>query len=426
MGGLASVRRGTTTGNLTGGGGRSVMPNRDFLNMLAARRRRQMALNQLIASGGGAPATQQPRGPLVPPGGWQSGGEVTWQNATPQQWAALNRPAWAPETGGWSRQARRNQHLAARGLPPSQWNRYIAPRLRDPRSLPHPGNTYGGQPVLRSNPYATSTKPPGGGYSGGVIPRFQAGGGPDYWPEGCPSPKEHIQLANNDWILAGELKVGDEVMTSEEPQKVTRVQRLENRPRCEVLFEDSDSIVTSYSHPYFVNSKGFVEVGDLEKGDVVGDLVVKDTKPFAMGPVISLSVDKTETYMLQGGTKENPVPVLSHNKSLPEPPPPPRDPNRPIKYYGPWGAPYTTEHRDRWLRRQQVKEGATARKTARTRRLGSRSPGGWQAGGQFPEPAFPVESELADESPWYPDEEVGYEEEFPAQGGFDIFGRSGG
>jgi len=50
----------------------------------------------------------------------------------------------------------------------------------------------------------------------------------------------------------------------------------------------------------------------------------------------------------------------------------------------------------------------------------------FQAGGQFPEPAFPVESELADESPWYPDEEVGYEEAAPMQGGFDIFGRGGG
>mgnify|MGYP003138854078 FL=1 len=85
------------------------------------------------------------------------------------------------------------------------------------------------------------------------------------WGAGCPSPKEHIQLANNDWILAGNLKVGDEVITSEDPQKVTRVERLENSPRCEVSFEDSDSIVTSYSHPYFVNSKGFVEVSNLEK-----------------------------------------------------------------------------------------------------------------------------------------------------------------
>jgi len=53
-------------------------------------------------------------------------------------------------------------------------------------------------------------------------------------------------------------------------------------------------------------------------------------------------------------------------------------------------------------------------------------PGGWQAGGQFEEPVYPVESELADESPWYPDEDVGFEEAAPMQGGFDIFGRSGG
>jgi len=53
-------------------------------------------------------------------------------------------------------------------------------------------------------------------------------------------------------------------------------------------------------------------------------------------------------------------------------------------------------------------------------------PGGWQVGGQLEGPVFPVESELADESPWYPDEEVGYEAEVPMQGGFDIFGRAGG
>jgi hypothetical protein len=153
----------------------------------------------------------------------------------------------------------------------------------------------------------------------------------------CPSPKEHIQLANNDWILAGELKVGDEVVTSEEPQKVTRVQRIEGAPRCEVLFEDSDSIVSSYSHPYFVNSKGFVEVGNLEKGDIIGDLVVKDKKPFSDGPVISLSVDKAETYVLRGGTEENPVPALSH-KEMPKPRPP--QPPTPMGEYLPQDHPF--------------------------------------------------------------------------------------
>jgi hypothetical protein len=192
----------------------------------------------------------------------------------------------------------------------------------------------------------------------------------------CPSPKERIQLSNNDWILAGDLKVGDEVMTSEEPQKVTRVQRIEDSPRCEVLFEDSDSIVTSYSHPYFVNSKGFVEVGDLEKGDIIGDLVVKDKKPFAMGPVISLSVDKAETYMLQGGTKENPVPALSHNKTPVQPPLPQ------------WLLDKIAEMQA--AREEEMRKAAAAaaraqaaavRTGTQARRQASRSPGGWNIGG---------------------------------------------
>jgi len=141
---------------------------------------------------------------------------------------------------------------------------------------------------------------------------------PDEPMHSCPSPKEHIQLANNDWILAGELKVGDEVMTSEDPQKVTFAKTIENSPRREVLFKEGDSIVTSPSHPYFVKDKGFVDVEDLEKGDAIGDLVVKEVQPFSDGPVIHISVDKAETYMLRGGTEENPVPALSHNK-LPVP-----------------------------------------------------------------------------------------------------------
>jgi hypothetical protein len=139
---------------------------------------------------------------------------------------------------------------------------------------------------------------------------------PPLAPSGCPSPEEHIQLANNDWILAGELKVGDEVITSKEPQKVTFAKTIEDSPRREVLFKEGDSIVTSPSHPYFVKDKGFVDVEDLKEGDEIGDLIVSEVKPFSDGPVIHISVDKAQTYMLRGGTEENPVPALSHNKSL--------------------------------------------------------------------------------------------------------------
>ena len=164
----------------------------------------------------------------------------------------------------------------------------------------------------------------GGMYGGGMggarrVPEQEqptpSGGMPAGAVSSCPSPEEHIQLANNDWILAGELKVGDEVITSKDPQKVTFAKTIEDSPRREVLFTEGDSIVTSPSHPYFVKDKGFVDVEDLKEGDAVGDLIVSEVKPFSDGPVIHISVDKAQTYMLRGGTEENPVPALSHNKS---------------------------------------------------------------------------------------------------------------
>lgn len=149
----------------------------------------------------------------------------------------------------------------------------------------------------------------------------------------CPRPEEEILLSNNKWIQAGDLKIGDQVVTSKEIQTVTRVDRIEEQERCEVFFEglegeESNSIVTSYSHPYYVEGKGFTEVSDLKIGDIIGSLIVKAKKAFDLGPVISLSVDIAETYMLRAGTENNPMPALSHNKTpsrprVPKKPPPP-------------------------------------------------------------------------------------------------------
>lgn len=151
-------------------------------------------------------------------------------------------------------------------------------------------------------------------------------------PGSCPRPEEEILLSNNKWIQAGDLKIGDQVVTSKEIQTVTRVDRLEEQERCEVFFEgiegeESNSIVTSYSHPYYVEGKGFTEVSDLKIGDIIGSLIVKAKKAFDLGPVISLSVDIAETYMLKAGTENNPMPALSHNKT--PMPPRPRVPKKP-------------------------------------------------------------------------------------------------
>ena len=167
-----------------------------------------------------------------------------------------------------------------------------------------------------------------------VAPIFPTGPRPDRWGGGmgprCPHPDEEILLADDSWIKAKDIRTGDKVKTltaegfKEGEYEITHAEIIDNQPRCEVFFKDSKSIISSYSHPYAVEDKGFVDAKDLEVGDHVGDLIVTDTKPLDWGPVVSLSVDKAETYMLKGGSEDKPVAVLSHNKTIKRTPTPPK------------------------------------------------------------------------------------------------------
>jgi len=151
----------------------------------------------------------------------------------------------------------------------------------------------------------------------------------------CPHPEEEILLADDSWIKAKDIKTGDKVKTltakdfKEGEYEITRAEIIDNQPRCEVFFKDSKSIISSYSHPYAVEDKGFVEAQDIKAGDTVGDLIVTATKPLDWGPVVSLSVDKAETYMLKAGSEDKPVAVLSHNKTPIQPTLPPTEPTPP-------------------------------------------------------------------------------------------------
>ena len=152
--------------------------------------------------------------------------------------------------------------------------------------------------------------PPQGG--GKPIKSLPPGKGP--W-HSCPHPEEEILLADDSWIKAKDIKTGDKVKTltakdfKEGEYEITRAEIIDNQPRCEVFFKDSKSIISSYSHPYAVEDKGFVEAQDIKVGDTVGDLIVTATKPLDWGPVVSLSVDKAETYMLKAGSEDKPVAV---------------------------------------------------------------------------------------------------------------------
>lgn len=138
----------------------------------------------------------------------------------------------------------------------------------------------------------------------------------------CPALNEEVLLADNKWIPAQDLKVGDKVATHLGSNKVTHIDVLKDRVKKEVVFSDNEkeeSIVTSDSHPYYVqNEEGFVEVKDLKVGDQVGNFKVKEIKDSDKGSVVHISIDKAQTYYLKAGDKK----VLSHNKSLPMPKPP--------------------------------------------------------------------------------------------------------
>lgn len=150
---------------------------------------------------------------------------------------------------------------------------------------------------------------------------FPRGRGP-YGGMNCPALNEEVLLADNKWIPAQDLKVGDKVATHLGSNKVTHIDVLKDRVKKEVVFSDNDqeeSIVTSDSHPYYVqNEEGFVEVKDLKVGDQVGNFKVKEIKDADKGSVVHISIDEAQTYYLKAGDKK----VLSHNKSIRPPKPP--------------------------------------------------------------------------------------------------------
>ena len=356
MGGLAGGRyigpRGTTTGDVTGGGGRSVMPNRDFLNMLAARRRRMMAPRA-------APPARYPRegyGPLVPPGGWQGGGQMRYGFEQ-----SGNYP-WMPQS--WrDRVAGLRTSVSGRSLPSylQQFQTRSGPNVTDilkeqPAWWPESARGWRAWQIPRRGieGHSVGVAPTGtrnlsgsggrGGYSGGVVPRFQAGGVPVGGGYG-----EYVK-----GFLGKTSGPGMREWDRDRANKASHIQQAQRN---------------------LAPPRG--------RGGYSGGVIPR--------------------FQAGGGTRPK---LLPADASWPLPP----------------GLNYDFVG----ARRQQGAESIAERMANQARRRASRSPGGWQEGGQLEEPLFPVESELADESPWYPDEEVGYEEEFPTQGGFDIFGRSGG
>ena len=349
MGGLAGYRRPIrTTGDLTGGGGRSVE---------AVRRGgdpRRSGLSRAFGRYYGPQEREVPAGGWEPPppGGGYSGGVVP-------SFQAGGRTGYAPS----SYTSPVDPYGRAWGYKRRHLGKSYDPRERV-KSLANTLQNYWGQP-------------PGGGYSGGVIPRFQGGS-----------------------------KIGGQGAAARARGR-GRAPARRQQPWTWVPEEGLWGLPNTGDPGYFYTLKQPGQGG------------APAYTPGGGG---------------RGGYSGGVIPRFQQGRAL-----------TPRAVKRAWG--YNRPYDPRDLTRQlasphQIGNVNAAMQSGRIPHFGPSSGGSWgqppgggysggvvpsfQAGGQFPEPAFPVESELADESPWYPDEEVGFEEAAPMQGGFDIFGRGGG
>lgn len=132
----------------------------------------------------------------------------------------------------------------------------------------------------------------------------------------CPAPEMQVMLADKTHKSAGDLKVGDKVLTQHEHTlewgvyPVVYKEIIPQAKRVKVSFDDGE-FIGSWDHKFFVSVDNWVTIKNLQAGDIIGGKVVKAVEDFDEGPVVFLTIDNAHTYVCQG--------VLSHNKT-PEPP----------------------------------------------------------------------------------------------------------
>ena len=123
------------------------------------------------------------------------------------------------------------------------------------------------------------------------------------------------------------IEIGDEVLSWNEETKVlsySKVTSTSARPTHDIFvlqYSDGTEIETTWNHPFYIQDKGWVEVKDLEVGDLSltsGDTVLEITgirmKP-APQTVYNIHLDKDHTYFVTDSD------VLVHNYGDGEQPP---------------------------------------------------------------------------------------------------------
>ena len=130
---------------------------------------------------------------------------------------------------------------------------------------------------------------------------------------GCPDPSMLILLADDTWVAAGDLQVGMVVKTQHENTfawgnfNVT-AKSIMTQPKLEVVF-DSKKVIVSESHRFWVDNRtAWINTKDVEVGDVINGLIVREINDVGEGPVVRITVDEAHTYIMED--------LLSHNVKM--------------------------------------------------------------------------------------------------------------
>jgi hypothetical protein len=138
---------------------------------------------------------------------------------------------------------------------------------------------------------------------------------------GCPDPDTLIFCEDSHWVRAGDLNVGDKVITihehSREPGtfKILEAERM-IQPKVEIEFANGKKLKVSSTHKFLMSDDSWKKVCDISVGesvmgmnyDVIYDLSSKEIvsiTDIGDGEVIKFEIDQAHTYITEG--------LISHN-----------------------------------------------------------------------------------------------------------------
>ena len=147
---------------------------------------------------------------------------------------------------------------------------------------------------------------------------------------GCPDPEVPILMADGTEKKAGDIEVGDEVLTQHENtldwgiyRVIEKNLRTENKYKMIFASDDSNKeVICSDSHCFYVDGKKWTNVWKMSIGDTVSGYQLMSSEKIGNGPVVQIGIDEAHTYICAG--------LLSHNV-LKEAPP--------VPYIAPYYAP---------------------------------------------------------------------------------------